>query len=285
MKILDFEFKLNGNEIVQEWPDIKACSNQQINPPAITLKNVTVSYGQKIAIKNACLNAPAGAITILVGPSGCGKSSLLSSINRLTDTFTSCNVEGDIHIGPMSVLEAGSNLYQLRRRVGMVFQQPNPFPLSIEDNISFPLREHGERDGNKIRAKVTSALQSVGLWDEVKDRLNTSALKLSGGQQQRLCIARCIALEPEVILFDEPCSALDPISSTKVEALIKSFKGRYTIIMVTHNLAQARRIADHVAMCWVREDCGCIIESGDAKSILEYSMHPVTQAFCQGLQG
>tara|TARA_R110001606_G_scaffold399222_2_gene582423 strand:- start:77942 stop:78799 length:858 start_codon:yes stop_codon:yes gene_type:complete len=285
MKILDLGFKLDRNEIVRESPDIKACSNQQIYPPALTLKNVTVSYGQKIAIENASLSASAGAITVLVGPSGCGKSSLLASINRLTDTFTNCNVKGDIHIGLKSVLDPDSNLYQLRRRVGMVFQQPNPFPLSIEENISFPLREHGERDGKIIRQKIISALQSVGLWDEVKDRLNTSALKLSGGQQQRLCIARCIALEPDVILFDEPCSALDPISASKVEALIKSFKGRYTIIMVTHNLAQARRIADHVAMCWVQEDCGCIIESGDAKSVLEHSIHPVTQAFCQGLQG
>lgn len=281
MKRLNALFRSDVEAVDQQVQHLTTTAD----PPSLILKDVTVSYGKINAIENASLIAPAGAITVLVGPSGCGKSSLLASINHLTDTIAGCRVQGDIKIGNTSVLASDINLYHLRRRVGMVFQQPNPFPLSIEENIRFPLREHGERDEALMQAKIKSALQDVGLWEEVKDRLKSSALKLSGGQQQRLCIARCIALDPDVLLFDEPCSALDPLSSATVEGLIKGLKGRYTVLMVTHNLAQARRIADHVAMCWVQSGCGCIIESGDALTVLDNSLHPITQAFCQGLQG
>ncbi len=155
----------------------------------------------------------------------------------------------------------------------MVFQQPNPFPLSIAENIRFPLKEHGIKDKEVVDEILKTVLKQVGLWEEVKDRLNINALQLSGGQQQRLCIARCLALKPEVILFDEPCSALDPLSSATVEALIKQLTPDYTVLMVTHNLSQARRIADHMAVCWVQSGCGCIIESGDVDSIFERPVH------------
>ncbi|OMH26660.1 hypothetical protein BGP75_23240 [Motiliproteus sp. MSK22-1] len=256
-----------------------------LSAPGLTLKKVNVRYGDTNAIEGACLDIPSGSITALVGPSGCGKSSLLASISRMTDLTPQCQVSGEIFLGKDNILAKGTDLNRLRRRVGMVFQSPNPFPMSIEENIRFPLRDHGMRDESVIRKTIKNVLGDVGLWDEVKDRLGQSALALSGGQQQRLCIARCLALDPEVLLFDEPCSALDPLSSAKVETLIKGLKSRYTVLLVTHNLAQARRIADHVAVCWVQAGCGCIIESGDTRSIFERPVHPITQAFCQGLQG
>jgi len=253
--------------------------------PALSLTNVTIRYNQTIALEDANLDIPAGKITALVGPSGCGKSSLLTAINRMTDTVPHCQVTGKIMLGEENILHSRTDLSLLRRRVGMVFQQANPFPMSIEENIRFPLREHGTRDKIILNNIIESVLRQVGLWDEVKSRLTSNALLLSGGQQQRLCIARCLALKPEVILFDEPCSALDPISSATIETLIKQLGVRYTVLMVTHNLAQARRIADHVAVCWVQSGCGCIIESGDTESIFEHSVHPITRAFCQGDKG
>lgn len=262
-----------------------AASNMPGTAPSITLKQVTIRYNDTIALENANLNIPAGQITALVGPSGCGKSSLLASINRMTDTISHCRVSGEIMVGNENILHPETDLSLLRRHVGMVFQQPNPFPLSIEENIRFPLKEHGIRDDDIINEIIETVLRQVGLWDEVKDRLKKNALQLSGGQQQRLCIARCLALKPKVILFDEPCSALDPISSSTVEELIKQLTPDYTVLMVTHNLAQARRIADHAAVCWVQSGCGCIIESGDTESIFERSIHPITRAFCHGDRG
>lgn len=253
--------------------------------PSLSLNNVTIRYQGKIAVDGATLDIPAGQITALVGPSGCGKSSLLSSINRMTDMVPGCDVSGEIKIDDDSILTSNMDLSALRKRIGMVFQKPNPFPLSIAENISFPLKEHGMRDKTLINQAIETVLQQVGLWEEVKDRLKDNALALSGGQQQRLCIARCLALKPNVILFDEPCSALDPVSSATVENLIKSLAPDYTVLMVTHNLAQARRIANHVAVCWVQSGSGCIIESGDTESIFERSIHPITRAFCHGEKG
>lgn len=253
--------------------------------PAISLKNVSVRYADNIAIEGVHLNIPAGKISALVGPSGCGKSSLLASINRMTDCIPHCTVTGEIWIDSENCLQEKTNVSLLRKNIGMVFQQPNPLPLSIEDNIIFPLKQHGMRDKHAAKKTVEEVLSQVGLWSEVKNRLKKSALQLSGGQQQRLCIARCLALKPRAILFDEPCSALDPISSATVERLIKQLSPNYTVLMVTHNLAQARRIADHVAVCWVQAGCGCIIESGDTEAIFEHSVHPITRAFCLGEKG
>jgi len=264
---------------------VTAPPSEHVSPPCLSLNKVSISYNGIPAIEQASLKVAAGKITALVGPSGCGKSSLLASINRMTDTVPHCQVSGEIRLDERNILDAATDLSTLRQQIGMVFQQPNPFPLSILDNIRFPLKEHGIHDPQKIHTIVEKVLKEVGLWDEVKDRLKSQALQLSGGQQQRLCIARCLALKPKVILFDEPCSALDPLSSATVENLIKQLTPEYTVLMVTHNLAQARRIADHVAVCWVQAGCGCIIESGDTESIFERSIHPITRAFCQGEQG
>jgi len=252
--------------------------------PAIQIDGLSVVYGENPAIADASLMVPAGSLMALVGPSGCGKTSLLNSINRMTDTIPDCRVSGTIRLGDLDVHDPGIDVIALRRRVGMVFQQPNPFPLSIAENIRFPLREHGYRRA-ELDDRCRMALQAVGLWNEVSDRVAAPALSLSGGQQQRLCIARALALEPDVLLLDEPCSALDPLATEVIENLIVDLKDRYTLLMVTHNLAQARRVADHVPVCWVDGDCGCVVESGSHESIFINSSHPVTRAYCRGDKG
>ncbi|MDM9584352.1 phosphate ABC transporter ATP-binding protein [Nostoc sp. GT001] len=252
--------------------------------PLIETENLTLQYGQKTAFANVNLSVNLGEILALVGPSGCGKTSFLSCLNRLTDMIPQCRVKGRIRIGSLEVLNAKTNANALRRQVGMIFQKPNPFPLSIWKNLELPLREHGIRK-EQIDAIVETSLKDVGLWDEVKDRLQTSALALSGGQQQRLCIARALALQPEILLLDEPCSALDPIASGIVEDLITSLRQRYTLLIVTHNLAQAKRIADRVALFWVQSGVGQLIESGSVEQIFEYPQHPLTAAYVTGARG
>ena len=246
----------------------------------LELQQVSVYYGNQAAIEQASLSVRAGELMALVGPSGCGKSSLLASINRMTDGIPGCRVSGTVLLGG-DALSASQDAATLRRRIGMVFQQPNPFPLSIIDNLRFPLAEHGVPRRERDR-RAEQVLRAVGLWEEVKGRLSQSALGLSGGQQQRLCIARALVLEPQVLLLDEPCSALDPVSSKVVEELIVSLKGRYTLLMVTHNLAQARRIADSVTVCWMQEGCGCVVESNACHLVFEHPSHPITAAYCAG---
>ena len=227
-----------------------------------------------------------GCITALVGPSGCGKTSFLTCLNRLTDLIADCRaLRARITIDTLDVLAPQTDVIQLRRRIGMIFQKPNPFPLSIRRNLEFPLREHGLRDRKQIARTIETTLRDVGLWDEVKNRLDSPALALSGGQQQRLCIARSLALSPEMLLMDEPCSALDPLSSGVVEDLIVSLRGRYTILIVTHNLAQARRIADYAALFWVQNGAGRLIETGTAKQIFEEPRDPLTAAYVSGMRG
>lgn len=257
----------------------------ETSQPLIQAENVSLQYGQKTAFANVNIGINAGEIVALVGPSGCGKTSFLSCLNRLTDLIPHCQVKGRIRIGNLEVLDAKINAIALRRKVGMIFQKPNPFPLSIWKNLELPLREHGIRNREQIDAIVETTLQDVGLWDEVKDRLHSSALALSGGQQQRLCIARALGLQPEVILLDEPCSALDPISSGVVEDLITSLRGRYTLLIVTHNLAQAKRIADQVALFWVQDGIGQLIESGKTAQIFESPQNPLTVAYVTGVRG
>lgn len=259
--------------------------DERMPAPTLELDDVSVSYGGRPAVQHASLSVVAGELMALVGPSGCGKSSLLAAVNRMTDMVPGCRVSGDIRVDGVSVMGQGVSLPLLRRRVGMVFQQPNPFPLSIADNLHFPLREHGIGQRDVRERMVERALRDVGLWGEVAGRLDQSALTLSGGQQQRLCVARALVLAPEVLLLDEPCSALDPIATASVERLIHDLKGRYTMLMVTHNLAQARRLADSVTVCWVKNGCGCVIESGDTEHIFTAPDHPVTEAYCQGLAG
>ncbi len=253
--------------------------------PLVTTRGLGLYYGRKPAFSDVTLEVPAGGITAIIGPSGCGKSSFLACLNRLSDLLPRCRVEGRVRIGETEVLDPATDVVALRRRVGMIFQKPNPFPLSILRNLELPLKEHGVRDRDERLHRTRRALADVGLWDEISGRLDASALDLSGGQQQRLCLARALALEPEVVLLDEPCSALDPISSGVVEDLIVSLRGRYTVIIVTHNLAQARRIADRVAFFWVRDGAGRLIEDGETDRIFEAPEDELTAAYVRGARG
>lgn len=253
--------------------------------PIIEVEQLSLHYGQKPAFHNVTLSINKGCITALVGPSGCGKTSFLTSLNRLTDIIPGCRLSGRIRLDNLDVLAPHTDVIRLRRRVGMVFQKPNPFPLSILKNLEFPLREHGLKDRERIAASIETVLRDVGLWEEVKDRLHSPALALSGGQQQRLCMARALVLSPEVLLMDEPCSALDPLSSGVVEDLIVGLRGRYTVLIVTHNLAQARRIADYTALFWVQNGAGQLIEAGTAKQIFEEPRDPLTAAYVSGMRG
>ncbi len=251
----------------------------------LEIKNLSLSYKGEKAFEGVNLDLYQGCITALVGPSGCGKTSFLTALNRLTDLISGCKLSGSIKLAGEDIQASSVDILALRRRVGMIFQKPNPFPLSIRKNILFPLREHGTTDKSEANAILERVLQQVGLWDEVKDRLRAPALSLSGGQQQRLCIARALALKPEVLLMDEPCSALDPISGGIVEDLITSLRGKYTILIVTHNLAQARRIADYTGLFWVRNHVGQLIEYGTVKEIFESPKEELTRAYIQGMRG
>lgn len=251
----------------------------------IRTEALSVHYGAFTAVRNASLSVRQGSITAIVGPSGCGKSSFLSALNRLTDLIPTAHITGKVTINCCDIRDNCRSAAELRRCVGMIFQKPNPFPMSIRKNIQLALREHGTRNRAELDSITERVLKDVGLWDEVSDRLDSPALQLSGGQQQRLCIARALALEPQVLLMDEPCSALDPIASAKVESLITSLRGRYTIVIVTHNLAQARRIADDVAVFWVNDGAGEIIEQGPAQTVFETPSHAAASAYLAGTCG
>ncbi len=251
----------------------------------IQTESLGVQYGSSIAVRDATLSVETGRITAIVGPSGCGKSSFLAALNRMTDLLPDAHVTGRVTIDGTDIHGESSSPHDLRRRVGMIFQKPTPFPMSIRRNIQLALREHGMRERAALEATTERVLRDVGLWDEVCDRLEASALQLSGGQQQRLCMARALALEPQVLLLDEPCSALDPIASERVEALIRELRGRYTMLIVTHNLAQARRLADHVAVFWVRDGAGVIIEQGPAARVFDAPRDPTAAAYLAGVQG
>lgn len=264
----------------------KTASVTTRTPDAIlACRDVSISYGGQTAVGPVSLDFPRGEITAIMGPSGCGKSSLLQALNRISDLIPGCHVGGDVWFDGCPVYGRQMDLIDLRRRIGMIFQKPNPFPVSIRRNIELPLQEKGVRKREQRSETVRRVLEEVGLWEEVSQRLETPALQLSGGQQQRLCIARALALEPQVLLFDEPCSALDPLSSQTVEVLIRSLCRRTTVVIVTHNLAQARRLAQHVAMFWYEAGAGRLIESGTASEIFDRPKHPVTQAYVEGVAG
>ncbi|MBV8878637.1 MAG: phosphate ABC transporter ATP-binding protein [Planctomycetaceae bacterium] len=256
-----------------------------MKPALLTVEKLSLSYHGKPAFEDVTLSIPGGAITALVGPSGCGKTSFLTCLNRLTDLIPGTAIRGSMRLAGQELTDGALDLVALRRRVGMIFQKPNPFPLSIRKNLEFPLREHGLRDKAELEAAVEKVLKDVALWDEVKDRLSAPALSLSGGQQQRLSIARALALRPEILLLDEPCSALDPISSGIVEDLIKGLKPRYTLVVVTHNLAQARRIADQVAVFWIHNGSGRLIESGPVEQVFGSPRDPLTASYVNGSRG
>ncbi|MDF1825119.1 MAG: phosphate ABC transporter ATP-binding protein [Verrucomicrobiales bacterium] len=263
----------------------ESCCDREACAPVLSASDLSLFYGRKAAFRGVNLDIHEGCITALVGPSGCGKSSFLQSLNRLTDLIPACRIEGTVTCCGKDIHEPATDLIALRRRVGLIFQKPSPLPFSIRRNLDFPLREHGFTDRGEREAKMESALRDVCLWDEVKERLDSPATSLSGGQQQRLCIARALALEPQVLLLDEPCSALDPISSGAVEDLIADLRNRFTVVVVTHNLAQARRIADDVAFFWVKENAGRLIEHGPAEAIFSDPENELTRAYIAGLRG
>lgn len=253
--------------------------------PVLCAERVSVSYHGKAALRGVTMPVYKGCITAVVGPSGCGKSTFLGALNRMTDLIPGCEVNGRVTLGGRDIFAPGVDALALRRRVGMIFQKPNPFPLSVRQNLDYPLKHHGVRPGRARDDAAERMLRLVGLWEEVKDRLDAPALSLSGGQQQRLCLARALVLNPEVILLDEPCSALDPIASGVVEDLIASLRGRFTIVIVTHNLAQARRIADDVAVFWVRDGAGTVIERGPAESVFGSALSETAAAYISGARG
>ena len=255
------------------------------NSPRVTATNLTIRYGDKVALRDVSLTFEPGTITAILGPSGSGKTSLLTSLNRLTDLIPGCRVDGSLLLGEEDVLSQQTDVVNLRHRVGMIFQRPNLFPMSIRRNLELPLREHGSRNQNQINEKIERTLVEVGLLDEVKDRMERSALTLSGGQQQRLCLARALVLDPEVLLLDEPCSALDPISTGVVEDLLVNLRSRCTLIVVTHNLAQARRIADKSALLWSEGDGGRLVETGETRTMFGSPRESVTAAYLRGYVG
>lgn len=247
----------------------------------LEVRSFKLWYGAKQALWNINMPIPHGKVTALIGPSGCGKSTLLRSVNRLNDLVDSVRIEGDMLLNGDSTYGAGVDVIELRKRIGMVFQKPNPFPMSIFENVVYSLRIDGERDRRVLEEACERSLQGAGLWEEVKDRLNDSALQLSGGQQQRLCIARAIAAEPEVLLLDEPCSALDPIATGRIEDLIEELKGNYSILMVTHNMQQASRSSDYTAFMYL----GRLIEYGPTPDIFRIPHLRETEDYVTGRFG
>ena len=234
---------------------------------ALVVDGLSVRYRERAVLKDVHLSLGERGVSALIGPSGCGKSTLLFALNRLLDLVPGAVVSGSVRLKDTDVLAASTDVTAVRRKIGMVFQRPVPFAFSIEKNIAFPLREHGITDRAEVRARVERALVDVGLWDEVKDDLSRPATALSGGQQQRLCIARAVALEPQVLLLDEPTSALDPGAAARVEELIVTLGARYPILIVTHNLAQARRIAADTAFLYVVDGVGTVIEAAKTTEI------------------
>lgn len=248
---------------------------------AFTVKDMELYYGSFHALKNVNLNIASGEITAFIGPSGCGKSTFLKSLNRMNDLVEGCRITGDIRLMGEDIYDRDMDVSVLRRRVGMVFQKPNPFPMSVYDNIAYGPRTHGVKKKAELDEIVEKSLRDAAIWDELKDRLKKSALGLSGGQQQRLCIARALAVKPEVILMDEPTSALDPISTSKIEDLVMDIKKEYTIVMVTHNMQQAVRVSDTTVFFLLGE----IIESGATGKMFSVPKDKRTEDYITGRFG
>ncbi len=247
----------------------------------IKIRNLDLFYGENHALRDINMDIKANAVTALIGPSGCGKSTLLKSINRMNDLVGNCRITGEILINDKNIYLPEVDTTELRKRVGMVFQQPNPFPMSIYDNIAYGPRVHGIKDKKILDRIVEESLTGAAIFDEVKDRMKKSALGLSGGQQQRLCIARALAVSPEVLLMDEPTSALDPISTAKIEDLMESLKKKYTVVVVTHNMQQALRVSDDTAFFLLGE----MVEFGKTKELFSYPQEKRTEDYITGRFG
>ncbi|HEV8479550.1 MAG TPA: phosphate ABC transporter ATP-binding protein PstB [Candidatus Eisenbacteria bacterium] len=238
-------------------------------------------YGATQALKGVSLDIPDRSVTAIIGPSGCGKSTLLRSFNRMNDTIPNVRVKGQVTISGVEIYDSSTDVVELRRRVGMVFQRPNPFPKSIFDNVAYGLRLLGIRDRAELEGRVQQALERAALWGEVRERLGGSALQLSGGQQQRLCIARALAIEPEVLLMDEPASALDPTATARIEELVLGLKASFTIVVVTHNMQQAARISDRTAFML----SGKLIERGETRELFTRPKEKLTEEYITGRFG
>ncbi len=247
----------------------------------IVMKDLNLHYGEFHALKNVNLELPRNKVTAFIGPSGCGKSTCLKTINRMNDLIENCKIDGAVSIDDEDIYDSRTDVTSLRKRVGMVFQNPNPFPMSLYDNIAYGPRVHGVKSKKQLDEIVERSLQNAALWDEVKDRLKKSALGLSGGQQQRLCIARALAVEPEVILMDEPTSALDPISTLKIEDLMDDLRKSYTVVIVTHNMQQAARIADKTAFFLLGE----VVEYTDTVTMFNQPQDERTERYITGRFG
>jgi phosphate transport system ATP-binding protein len=249
--------------------------------PKISARELTVRYGRKAAIQTVTMDIFERRVTALIGPSGCGKTTFLRSLNRMNDDIDGASLEGTILLDGQDIYSKKIDPVAVRRRVGMVFQRANPFPKSIFENVAFGLRIAGDRDPTSIARGVEESLRSAALWDEVKDRLDESALALSGGQQQRLCIARALAVKPEVLLMDEPASAVDPIATAKIEELIRELRNEYTIVIVTHNMQQAARVSDYTAFFYV----GDLVEFGDTEQLFTRPSVARTEDYITGRFG
>ena len=247
----------------------------------ITAQQLCLWYGDHQALFDVNVEIPANRVTALIGPSGCGKSTFLKTLNRMNDLIPGVKITGTVHYGEQNIYDRQMDVTWLRKQIGMVFQKANPFPMSIYDNVAYGPRTHGIRARSVLDGIVEQSLRSAAIWDEVKDRLKTSALGLSGGQQQRLCIARALAVEPDIILMDESTSALDPISTSKIEDLLAQLKERYTVIMVTHNMQQAVRVSDYTAFFLH----GRLVEFGDTEQIFNMPRDPKTQDYISGRFG
>ena len=251
------------------------------NKTKVKVENLNLYYGENHALKDVSMDIQENAVTAFIGPSGCGKSTFLKTLNRMNDLVDGVRIDGKVLLDGEDIYEPGVDTTILRKKVGMVFQQPNPFPMSIYDNIAYGPRVHGIRDKKRLDQIVEESLRGAAIFDEVKDRLKKSAMGLSGGQQQRICIARALAVQPEVLLMDEPTSALDPISTAKIEELMEDLKKKYTVIVVTHNMQQATRVSDQTAFFLVGE----MVEFGDTKQIFSYPQDKRTEDYITGRFG
>lgn len=251
------------------------------DPIKISARNLNFYYGNHQALFNNNLDIPANKITAVIGPSGCGKSTHLRTYNRIFGLYRDQRAEGEILLDGKNILDPGVELLELRRQVGMIFQKPTPFPMSVFDNVAYPLRLHFKLSRSEIAARVEEALRGASLWEEVKDKLSASGLALSGGQQQRLCIARAIAAEPEVLLMDEPTSAIDPVATAKIEKLVLELTQKFTIVIVTHNMQQAARISDVTAFFYKGE----IVEVGSTGTLFTNPSNPKTEEYITGRFG
>ena len=251
------------------------------NKIKVKVENLNLYYGENHALKDVSMDIQENAVTAYIAPSGCGKSTFLKTLNRMNDLVDGVRIDGKVLLDGEDIYEPGVDTTILRKKVGMVFQQPNPFPMSIYDNIAYGPRVHGIRDKKRLDQIVEESLRGAAIFDEVKDRLKKSAMGLSGGQQQRICIARALAVQPEVLLMDEPTSALDPISTAKIEELMEDLKKKYTVIVVTHNMQQATRVSDQTAFFLVGE----MVEFGDTKQIFSYPQDKRTEDYITGRFG